>query len=484
MRVIMAAFAAALLSIGIAHAAKPLCDAGALDTSFGTGGGVRLTQPYVGVFYVEGMILDRKDRTVVGFDSPVDVNGNATLSLSRTTHRGLPDKHFGVDGRVAVATLPAAVTVTTTLAEDPTGRILFLVASNPSSPLQPDPNANATLTVYRLLENGQPDTTFGTGGSTVIGGLNSVFLIDSVASDADSRVLIAVGATNAADNRIETTLLRLTASGVLDATFGTGGMVQTALGTTGPDRATDVKVQTDGRILVLGRTQTGVFGSPTGNNDWDFFAMRFLSNGKVDASYGTNGSTIIDFGPNRANGRKGRLQSDGKLVIAGGVQSPPPISSFPTYAGWVRLNTDGSPDMTFGNNGQAHINIGVYGGFLYDVDIQDDGKIVGAVQEYLDAANATFIAGVMRINADGTLDSIYGGDGVAAFLPAGYIDSSGGYLRVDSKNRSVLSLSASTATASAPMLARFEPGKQRGCSTAFPPPFWGAPAKATKENDD
>lgn len=467
MKRIMAAFAAVLLSIGIAHAAKPVWDLCTLDFTFGAGGTVALTQLSPGVFSTEGMILDRKNRTIVPVASPADVNGNTTISLVRTTDEGKPDEDFGVNGRVAVTSVSAgAVSVSTTLAEDPSGRILLLVVLGPVlgyNPIRPVPGAESTLTVYRLLENGQPDATFGTAGSAVIGGLNSVFSIVSMTSDASSRVLIALGATDPTGTRIETTVLRLTTSGVLDSSFGTGGMAQNALGTTGPDRATDVLVDADGRIIVLGRTHTGDFGTSSQNRNWDFYAMRFLADGALDTSYGTNGSTVINFGLNQANGRKGRLQPDGKLVIAGTVNSTGLTSPFPSYAGWVRLDIDGSRDTTFGTNGQASISIGSYGGLLFDVAVQADGKIVGAVQEALDEASATIAAGVMRIKADGTLDTTYAGDGVTEILPARYVGSSAGSLRVDSMNRTVLSLYVWDATGDLTMLARFEPSKRGTC---------------------
>lgn len=472
MKLIIAAFAAALLSIGIASAAKPVCDAGTLDSSYGNGGSVALTQPYIGALNTEGILLDRKDRTVVLIDSPRDLNDNVTISLLRTTDKGVPDNSFGVGGRAVVTSVSADVPVATSLAEDPSGRILFLLVSNPIQVLHPipAPYGNATLTVYRLLENGQPDMTFGNSGVAVINDINSVAIIVGVASDTQSRTLIALGATDLlGSGRIETTLLRLTAGGVLDSTFGLGGVTQAPLSTTGPERATDVQIQADGRILVLGRTHTSPFNSPSSpgvqNKNFDFYVMRFLPNGTLDQSYGSSGSTIISFGDNRANGRKGRIQPDGKLVIAGNVTSTGLTPDFPPYAAWVRLNTDGSLDTTFGSNGLAMINFGAYGGILFDLSLQTDGRIVGGVNEWLDSAGNNGIAGVMRINGDGTLDTSYAGDGVANFLPQGYADSAGGYLRVDSKNRTVALMATyiSDTLGGAPFLARFEPGKKGWC---------------------
>ena len=466
MKTIVTVFWAALLSVGIAHAAKPPCDAGALDTSFGSGGSVALTQP-TQTCCTEGFILDSNDRTVVPVGWPVVDNNNFVLSLVRTNTQGLPSQNFGVNGLQTVQTESSpngASGGPTTLAQDASGRILFYVVSNTISPLQPVAGNSANLIVYRLLANGKPDSSFGTAGTTVIYGLNSVAGIVSMATDANSRVLIALSASDPTNTRIEATVLRLAESGVLDSTFGTGGMVQVALGTAGPDRANDIQVQADGRIIVIGRTQIGTLEQNTQNKIWDIYAMRFMADGTLDTSYGTNGSTIIDFGNIAAWGRKGKLQPDGKLVIAANTHYTGLTAPFPPYAGWVRLNTDGSLDTTFGTNGQARINIGTFGGTLWSLALQNDGKIVGGLTVFRDTDGNSSNAGVMRINADGTLDSTYAGTGVATAAQVDY-QGFGASLRVDSKNRTVASYAVGTPDGLAnPFLARFLPGKPGLCN--------------------
>ena len=65
------------------------------------------------------------------------------------------------------------------------------------------------------------------------------------------------------------------------------------------------------------------------------------------------------------------LQADGKAVIAFGCRGP---GGFAQNFALVRINADGSPDMTFGEGGKVVLG-GSYDGAT-DVAIQPDGKIV------------------------------------------------------------------------------------------------------------
>jgi uncharacterized delta-60 repeat protein len=105
------------------------------------------------------------------------------------------------------------------------------------------------------------------------------------------------------------------------------------------------------------------------------------------------------------------LQRDGKIVIAGGGH---PGQYGPLAFAAVRLNTDGSPDSSFGTNGAATVQIGPYS-LANAVVIQPDGKIVlaGTAQFSHNQFAAT------RLNANGTLDTGFGNRGITTLSPTG-----------------------------------------------------------------
>jgi uncharacterized delta-60 repeat protein len=98
------------------------------------------------------------------------------------------------------------------------------------------------------------------------------------------------------------------------------------------------------------------------------------------------------------------IQTDGKLVIVGSATGPDMTDDY----GVVRLNADGTPDSTFGSNGFVRISFDEnFDELASCVVIQSDGKIVVAGSVELGTAGWDF--GIVRLNANGTLDATYSG---------------------------------------------------------------------------
>ena len=72
-------------------------------------------------------------------------------------------------------------------------------------------------------------------------------------------------------------------------------------------------IQSDGKIVLAGFTADSNF-------DLDFAMVRYLANGTIDTSFGTNGKVITDFDGSDDQGFSLIQQPDGKL-IAGGFSS-------------------------------------------------------------------------------------------------------------------------------------------------------------------
>jgi uncharacterized delta-60 repeat protein len=178
------------------------------------------------------------------------------------------------------------------------------------------------------------------------------------------------------------------AAGDLDPTFSSDGVATADHG--GTEYPRDVVIQTDGKILVE-------FGS------FDVGVMRFLTDGSLDAAFGSNGSVYHHLGE-LAYGYDLALQSDGKIVVVGSWDSS---GAGGTDFLIVRLASDGTLDSSFGGDGVVTTDFGDV--FSYDiakaVAVQPDGKIV-AVGETEDNF------GIARYNTDGSLDSSFSGDGL------------------------------------------------------------------------
>jgi uncharacterized delta-60 repeat protein len=203
----------------------------------------------------------------------------------------------------------------------------------------------------------------------------------------------------------------LGAAGDVDPAFSGDGKTRIAFGA-GAGGGRDLLVDANGRTIVAGTASSG--------SDNSFAVARYLSDGSLDASFGDSGAVITNVGvaspiagfSGQEEGRAIALQSDGKIVVAGYVQS----TTNQDFA-VVRYNADGSLDPSFGAGGISGCDLGG-ADFGADVAIQSDGKIVVA------GTSAGNFA-VARFNSDGSLDSSFGSGGkvVMTGIIGDYVDT-------------------------------------------------------------
>lgn len=180
--------------------------------------------------------------------------------------------------------------------------------------------------------------------------------------------------------------------GVLDNDFDADGMASFEVGTQTYNYGYDVAVQQDGKILVLGETE---LQQPVGVTS---FIFRLFPDGTIDQSFGQNGVSLLQD----IYARKMAIQADGKIVAVGsGMFNNSHAISF------ARLNGDnGFYDSSFGVGGSYFIPY-PFGSELYDVAIQDDGKIVAAGRTTESDTDVL----IVRLNEDGTEDNSFSFDG-------------------------------------------------------------------------
>ncbi|MCP5094201.1 MAG: hypothetical protein GY943_01480 [Chloroflexi bacterium] len=178
--------------------------------------------------------------------------------------------------------------------------------------------------------------------------------------------------------------------GDLDSTFGTNGVVETDLG--GHDVSTDIALQSDGKIIVVGSDFMNAF---------DFVVIRYNSDGSLDASFGTNGKVTTDIG-GIDYARGVAIQADGKIVVAGRST----VNGEPEFT-LVRYNVNGSLDTTFDNDGivlTRFSGVSSADDEAYAIALQADGKIIVSGK-----ADSKFA--LARYNSNGSLDNTFDDDG-------------------------------------------------------------------------
>ena len=137
--------------------------------------------------------------------------------------------------------------------------------------------------------------------------LGSDDFANAIALTADGQILVA-GHTLGSAGHLDFSLARYTAGGGLDQSFGTGGIVKTDFGT-GDDFAEGLTVDSDGRIVVVGRA--------TSSTILDMAVARYHADGTLDTGFGTNGKITADFHGKGEFGQDVAIQPDGKIVAAG-----------------------------------------------------------------------------------------------------------------------------------------------------------------------
>ena len=190
----------------------------------------------------------------------------------------------------------------------------------------------------------------------------------------------------------------------LDLTFGSTGKVTTAFGS-GSDTAYSMALQSDGKIVVVGVTNSGIGGCAV---------ARYNSDGSLDTSFNLTGKLTTPG----IDGKSVTVQSDGKIVVAG-------ISGYTFYVNGlprlgiqfavVRYNSNGTLDTSFNGTGivvTAVDNAGENrGDQCYGVAVQSDGKIVLAGSSHVGQFDTYDIA-LVRYNANGSLDPTFNGNGI------------------------------------------------------------------------
>ena len=321
---------------------------GALDPSFGTGGKV----------FTDFGPVDDATSVVVQGDGKIVVAGlsyseASTFGLARYTTSGALDPSFGAGGKAV--TPPNNGIEANSMAVQADGKIV--VAGTKAS----------QFAVVRFTASGLPDPSFGSGG-TVITAISSSAQAVSLAVQSDGKIVVAgysilIGGAGA---NYDITLVRYTASGVLDGSFGTGGKVITPVGDSG-DFGDSVVLQNDGKIVVAGYSGNGA--------RIEFALLRYMSNGALDPSFGAGGKVTTNFGNRNAQGHSVMLQGDGKIVVAGGVQATGEDASDFALA---RYTASGVLDSSFGMAGKITTDFGGTEDIGLGVALQIDGKIVAA----------------------------------------------------------------------------------------------------------
>ncbi len=293
---------------------------------------------------------------------------------------------------------------------------------------------------------GDLDTSFdGDGVRTVDWGGEADAARDVLVQPDGKIVVVGTGFAPPVDMGIT----RLAPDGSLDNGFNADGTASVALGDV--ENGSAVAMAPDDKIVTVGRTAAGQRG----------LVARHLPDGTPDNTFGVAGSMTLEYGgddslqdvvvqPDSKIVTVGQGGATNNLVVTRLIATGLPDGAFNSGAGSVsfdfgaietgqavvlqpdgkilaagntsagmqaavivRLNANGTPDASFDGDGRLTVP-GPAGNVVRDMMLQPDGKIVLAGFVSTDFTGGGVFR-VTRLNSDGTLDSGFGTNGAVSF---------------------------------------------------------------------
>lgn len=346
---------------------------GIIDTSFALNG--KFIYDFGIDDYANAVLVQPDDKIILGgFSSTWDgfnVNSNFNqFSLIRLHNNGTIDSTFGINGKFELDFDPIDCgAVAMALQSD--GKIIAVGKYFNGSSLQ--------FLAIRITTNGVLDNSFGNTGISRMQ-LDTLVKDDEVTCclvQPDDKIVIGGLTYDQPSVGRVFGMVRLTANGLLDASFGLNGIVKTDIPNQGNDVALAMAQQIDGRILLAG----------TCKNSKIMAICRYNTDGSLDGSFGNQGIDTLNISLGKDIIYGVLIAEDEKIIIVGQTSSNACI---------LRLKKDGQIDTTFNHSGINYFGNST-GESFNNVLLMSPNKIIAA--GYAKNSNQVFQLAVVAFNS-------------------------------------------------------------------------------------
>jgi uncharacterized delta-60 repeat protein len=239
--------------------------------------------------------------------------------------------------------------------------------------------------VVRLTASGKRDTTFGPRGVRILD-VDAFDAAWSVAAGPSGSLFVA-GAMGT-----DAAVVKLTSNGTLDTGFGTGGVQRIATGLSDPfELRPDVAATPAGGAVVV-FTDLGYAPTPATR------LVRLTAAGLPDTGFGGTGEVIEDVSVETEFGKE-VLVAGGRIFAVTQLESDAWITAFAD---------DGSVDTSWATSGKRLVPMDGTTPTVEDAIIDGAGRIVIAGSAVM---GGTTMMQAVRVGATGVLDTAFAGDG-------------------------------------------------------------------------
>jgi uncharacterized delta-60 repeat protein len=321
---------------------------GSVDTSFGTSGVVSMAFGSADAVPSAVDVLANGDILVAGTATTFAADGvtvtGSEFAVAEYTSSGTLNTAFGTAGQVLIS-FSSSGALSNDLLNAMTigmGGTIYLAGSSDAAAA-----GNPQFAVAALSSSGAIDTAFD-GGKVLFGSIGDS--INGLAVQKNGDIVAAGSATVNGVSQIA--VARLLTTGKLDTHFGNKGIETNAVGSV-YDSASSVAIQSNGAIVVAGLT-----GSGSGNSlSSDFVVQRYTSAGKLDRSF-AGGTVTTSFGqPSAATTvllqSNGEILVSGKTTASLTNIIPDELD-----LALARYTTRGTLDTTFNATGKVIVDLG------------------------------------------------------------------------------------------------------------------------------
>jgi uncharacterized delta-60 repeat protein len=412
---------------------------GSLDTSFGDNGVFSYSFNNEDYDRISTITLQSDGKILLTGYAVDPATGDSPFTVVRILSNGVLDSSFGSAGLVRLYFGTFTDQTSEAIAFQSDGKIIAGGTLRDGGQLK--------VVVARFAPNGAVDSSFANNvGYALIDASGSNNGLSALKVTSTDQIVIAGNTTG--PGSWDTMVARLSPEGVLDATFGTGGIYKSDLGTGGRDSAADFVVLADQSLMITGYHDTA--GLYTAN----IYLLKLTTSGTLDTAFNGTGLVSTNTGSNGEYAQNIYEVAGGYFVT--GADGGKALT--------LKYTTAGSLDTTFNAtgfiltdptsfydsiNGSAYFNNEIYFvGYIYDATedfltfkLKSDGALDTSFQgtgyvitdimterenEVVDSVrlandqklvisklfgnNDTLLA-ITRLNPDGTIDSSYGTQG-------------------------------------------------------------------------
>jgi uncharacterized delta-60 repeat protein len=339
-----------------------------------------------------GQTLTSTTTLFTGAELNLTMEDIQALQMAMTGNLGL-DQSFGGDGQVTIDVATLGDFSQRALVQS-NGKIIVMGEGNQTA-------SDEVFTAARFNTDGTLDTTFGTGGKVTSSYGTGSGDFAGAAVLASDKIVTVASHFNSADGKTYIGMERYNSNGSLDTSFTNGGLFGGFAGrvnTNNEGTARGMAVSIDGKIVVSAV-------HPVNGNE----VLRFNADGSLDTTFGTGGIKLLNTFAGSISGGIA-VFFDGSVLIRGQSNSGGPSFIKLTSTGALDTNFGGgsgiaSAGTLIGNNFQGGAAV------MHGFATQPDGKIVGIVEVQIDSGH--FRIDSFRLNSNGTIDTSFGGGGVA-----------------------------------------------------------------------